>query len=361
MAPVRMQSVFSADQSPRHAGKAKKIWEGQRRRRMREEAMVMLRNHCFFNGCPPDFLDMIAKHCKRRVYEAEQERREQNLDGLLLREDDPSEAAGEFLFILERGSVMVEMDGAQVGELREGSVFGDAVPLGLATRPLTTVTIGRDGGVVWRVAQNALEYVFKAFPSVPGILRQRSAEKFMCLTLERVCELLFFCHCSQKFIAAITQVLEPRICMPGTIIAEVGAPVSAMSIVARGRVEILNEDGTLYATVLAGTSAAAIGDYALLGWRMNHTYTARALTDIVILQLDKLVFEKILGKFMEEKRHYKEISAGRFESVRVVDAKRWAALDLFRGSDLGFLELLATNAHRRLFFAAKKLCKRSKF
>lgn len=331
------------------------VWQVHRRRRMREEAVSMLRSHCFFMGCPPDFLDTLARHCKRRVYEAEQERREQNLDGILLKEDDPSGAAGEFLYILERGSVLVEMDGAHVGELREGSVFGDAVPLGLAMRPLTTVSVGRDGCVVWRVAQNALEYVFKAFPAVPAILRQHSAEQAMTLTLERVCGLLFFCHCSQKFIAAINQLLEPKVCMPGTLVAEAGATVTAMTIVARGRVEILNEDGSLYWTVVAGTSAAAIGDYGLLGWRMKHSYTARTMTDCVLLELDKLAFERTLGKFLEEKRHYKEISAGRFESVRVIDADRWKVLDLFCGSEQGFLELLAKNAQRRLFFASQEI------
>lgn len=314
----------------------------------------MLRNHSFFYGCPPDFLDTLARHCKRRVYEAEQERREQNLDGTLLRENDPSDV-GEFLFILERGSVLVEMDGVYVGELREGSCFGDTVPLGLATRHLTSVSVGRDGCVVWRVARNALEYVFKAFPVVPGLLRRHSAEQAMTLTLERVCNLLLFCHCSQKFMAAINQLLEPRICMPGTIIAEAGATVTAMSIVACGSVELLTEDGSLYWTVLAGTSAAAIGDYALLGWCLKHNYTARALTDVVILDLDKLAFEKTMGKFLEEKRHFKEISAGRFESIRVVDANRWAALDLFRESEQGFLELLAKDARRRLFFASQEI------
>jgi voltage-gated potassium channel len=119
-----------------------------------------------------------------------------------------------------------------------------------------------------------------------------------------------FREASESFIREVAMHLRPMVCTPGDFIFRAGDVARDMFFVARGRLEVIAQDGTtVIATVEEGSF---VGEMALLLERPRSA-SVRALTFCDLYVLEKNVFFHIVVNYPEVADKIKEIMQQRQE------------------------------------------------
>jgi glucose-6-phosphate 1-dehydrogenase len=155
----------------------------------------------------------------------------------------------------------------------------------------------------WRVAQPILDY-WKATPAefpnyargswgppVAEELIQRDGRRwFELLTDEFLKKVGIFQHCEPLFLSQVILALRPEVLAPGEILMRKGEMGREMYVVVRGQVDIVDDAGTIVATLKDGD---VVGEVALVV-NTPRTATVRARTSCDLMALDKSSLSRIL-------------------------------------------------------------------
>ena len=155
----------------------------------------------------------------------------------------------------------------------------------------------------WRVAQPILDYWKTAPADFPNYARgswgppvaeeliQRDGRRWVELLTDDVLKKVeIFRLCEPLFLSQIILALRPEVLAPGEILVHKGDMGREMYVVVRGQVEVLDDAGTVVATLKDGD---VVGEIALVANRPR-TATVRARTACDLMALDKTSFSRIL-------------------------------------------------------------------
>lgn len=112
----------------------------------------------FFKDSDPGFLEFISEHLEKCIFFGGQ---------ILLHEG----SEGNFMWLLQRGKLVVEVGGMRVGEVQEGGYIGEAVLLGQAVRRTATC---RAVGLVtaFKLESSVVLEAFELFPKEKSRVEQ---------------------------------------------------------------------------------------------------------------------------------------------------------------------------------------------
>jgi voltage-gated potassium channel len=160
---------------------------------------------------------------------------------------------------------------------------------------------------IWRRNRGANELALLA--DLPPTLR---LEILFLLTRDLLEKVPLFRHCGPALRDELLMALEPRIAIPGTVIAREGEPSSGIFFLSRGRAEIVSGDEEESQGSLE--SGDYFGDLSLvLGERRSASVVARTYCDFFLLP--KSAFERIRSDYEEFFEALKTLSSERSEKL----------------------------------------------
>jgi len=139
------------------------------------------------------------------------------------------------------------------------------------------------------------------------------AEIAIHVNLETLIKVEMFKVCDPGFLHDLVLKLEPTICSPGDFICRQGEKGREMYIVNKGSVEVLDEKGTILATLKAGSHFGEISLLNMQGIGDRRTASVRSVGFTDLFRLSKDDLDEVLEFYPDEKSHMERIATKTYE------------------------------------------------
>lgn len=194
-------------------------------------------------------------------------------------------AAGSDLFVVARGAVHVERQGATVAVLRAGSFFGELALLGDARRSATVLADGEAALLV--LSRQSLERVAHAHPEVADVAAAYCRERLLGRTFAT--SPLFLALSPADRTTAMAK-FEMRTLEPGHLLAREGESNDGLFVILYGHARVEKREGSDRLHLADLGPGETVGEIGLVrGTPAGATVTAS--TRIVALFLSEAAFE----------------------------------------------------------------------
>ncbi|KAL7576356.1 hypothetical protein ACA910_018169 [Epithemia clementina (nom. ined.)] len=197
---------------------------------------------------------------------------------IIIKQGDP----GDYFYIIQKGKVIFQVDGADVGKAGKGSSFGELALL--YTCPRAATVVAAKPTKVFRVDQGTFHYILQ------NQTAESEKEKF-----ELLRGVNFLKELDEKHLKKMTLVMTPRIFSEGDVLVKKGEPGDAFYVIQEGNVLVkdISVGHTKYQDLELGP-----GDH--FGERALVTSEPRAANVVgtsrgVAFSIDRGTFESVLG------------------------------------------------------------------
>jgi CRP-like cAMP-binding protein len=202
-------------------------------------------------------------------------------------------------YLVESGEVGVFHDGVSMAAIEAGGYFGVPALLDeggyLATykalTPVKAIVIDR----------HRFDPLLRADTTLSSQVSSGAKSRRL------LTQMPLFSSLSPQQIAVIDARLISRRVQAGEVVVRAGDPRSCLFIVADGRLDVLDEAGTVIGSLGPGEH---VGEYALFA-DVAYTVTCRAGEDSVLLLLDEPTFDHLVAEYERMSHYVEQIGSGR--------------------------------------------------
>jgi len=202
-----------------------------------EGAMKVFSEHAFFAHLRVAAVSAFARVARYWRRDAD-ERHVISTNNSTIIQERENNWASELLWVIERGTVLVEEGGELLGQLGAGQVFGDSVAFGRASVQPFTVRLGEEDLVAWYLPHAAVQYALRQFPETQVHLEERLNAQLKQLLNQRAAKLLFFSRCGPGFFPQLVPKMEIRHYEKRDELFATGDPANHLIMVVLGAIRL---------------------------------------------------------------------------------------------------------------------------